>query len=507
MKWLRSLSSVLSAWHRSNDGGEEAGHIGQQGLGLSTKLLLLTIAFVMLAEVLIFVPSVANFRIVWLVDRLSAARIAALAADASPGGVVPTPVKQELLESVKVQSVAIKLNNMRQLVLPPDNPLRIDRHYDLRSMSDGSGPGLIERLGLISDALSVFVAPRGRNILVLGHPVASAGDFGRDDFVEITMPEEPLRAAMIQFGLNILFLSIIISVITAAMIYLALNRLLVRPIGELSGSMLHFAERPEDPARLIEPTGRSDEIGTAEKELRRLQQELQQLLKQKDRLAQLGLAVSKINHDLRNMLASAQLMSDRLTSVDDPNVQRFAPKLIASLDRAIALCNATLKFGRAEEAAPHREMFGLAELVGEVGEGLGLPRDGIDWRIEIDSRLLVDADRDQLYRVLNNLVRNAVQALESLEPGRERRIRVRGEREAGRVRITVSDTGPGLPEKARERLFRPFQGAVRRGGTGLGLVVARELVDALGGRLSVLEPEQGAAFLIEIPDRTIGRSS
>src|SRR5262249_30874627 len=229
------------------------------------------------------------------------------------------------------------------------------------------------------------------------------------------------------------------------------------------------------------PSRRRDEIGTAERELAHMQEQLTQTLQQKNRLAMLGLAVSKISHDLRNMLANAQLLSDRLSSLTDPAVQRFAPKLIASLGRAINLCESTLRFGRAEEAAPRRELTALYQLVQEVGDGLGLPReDKIEWSIEIERELQIDADRDQLYRVLSNLCRNAIEALEQQE-NRKGHIRVQARRDRRRVIIDVSDDGPGVPQKARAHLFQAFQGSTRKGGTGLGLAVAHELVTAHGG--------------------------
>jgi signal transduction histidine kinase len=249
------------------------------------------------------------------------------------------------------------------------------------------------------------------------------------------------------------------------------------------------------------PSPRRDEIGTAERELAHMQAELTQTLQQKSRLAALGLAVSKINHDLRNMLASAQLISDRLSSLPDPAVQRFAPKLIASLDRAINLADSTLKFGRAEEASPRRELMPLRPLVEEVGDGLGLPREGaVDWTVDIGVDLNVDADRDQLFRVLSNLTRNALQAIEQQE-GAHGHIRVVAQRREGRVTIEVSDNGPGVPEKARAHLFQAFQGSARKGGTGLGLAVAHELVAAHGGTIRLRDSSKGATFEIEIPDR------
>jgi signal transduction histidine kinase len=219
---------------------------------------------------------------------------------------------------------------------------------------------------------------------------------------------------MINYGLDILGFSILISIITAALVYLSLAAILVKPMTKLTSNMVRFSERPEDPSRIIVPSSRHDEIGTAERELASMQHELSETLSQKSRLAALGLAVSKISQDLRNMLSSAQLLSDRLITVEDPTVQRLVPKLIASLDRAIRLCARTLDFGQAQETPPRRKRFPLAPLVAEIGDSLGLPRPGaIDWVIDIDERLQIDADRDQLYRVLSNLGRNAVQALEA----------------------------------------------------------------------------------------------
>jgi signal transduction histidine kinase len=268
---------------------------------------------------------------------------------------------------------------------------------------------------------------------------------------------------------------------------------------KLTWNIVRFSERPEDPSRVISPSNRRDEIGTAERELSAMQHELSETLSQKTRLAALGLAVSKISHDLRNMLSSAQLLSDRLSTVKDPTVERLVPKLLASLDRAIRLCARTLDFGQAQEMPPKRQRFTLAPLVSEVSDSLGLPRPNlIDWKIEIDQELEVDADRDQLFRVLSNLCRNAVQALESgNSPGE---IAVAARREGAVTIIDVTDTGPGVPEKARAHLFKAFQSVARKGGTGLGLAIAQELVHAHGGQIALVDNEGGATFRVTIPD-------
>ncbi len=485
-------------------GSQEGPAAPRSGLGLSSKLLVLTILFVMLAEVLIFLPSVANFRIMWLTDRLTAARLASLAADAVPDHNIPEEVRTELLSTAKVRSVAIKHRQIRRMVLPPVGPVSIHQSYDLRKDPDAGLIGkLFRRLGLIADALTVFIRTGGPTIRVIGHPMTPMGttSFGQNDFVEILLPESSLRQALVDYALNILLLSIIISMIAAALVYFALNRLFVQPMMRIKDNMVSFRGDPENASLIMIPSDRSDEIGVCERELAHLQHELRSMLNQRSHLAALGLAVSKINHDLRNLLASAQLMSDRLTMLNDPTVQSFAPKLIASLDRAINLCNDTLRYGSAEEAAPRRVIFRLADLVEEVAEGLGLPRAGIELKIDVDPGLGVDADRDHLYRVLNNLLRNAAQAIESLPPGPHHGIEVRAVREGRTVVCEVGDTGPGVPEKAKANLFQAFKGGARKGGSGLGLAIAAELMAAHGGKLELIEREGGAMFRLTIPDR------
>ena len=467
----------------------------RRGFGLSAKLLLLTIAFVMIAEVLVFVPSVSNFRRNWLMERLSAAEIAALAAQVVSGRELPQTVRDQLLTSAQVRSVAIKREGTRRLIVQSNMPGHVAGYYDLRGASV---------FQLINDALAVYVAPPGRFIRVIGRPEMTSVSF-----VEVVISEDPLKADMIGFGLNILGLSILISVITAALVYLSLNWLLVRPVTQITRDMVRFSEDPENESQMIRPSDRRDEIGTAQRELAHMQRQIADMLKQKSRLAALGLAVSKVNHDLRNMLASAQLISDRLGSIKDPTVERFAPKLIASLDRAIRLCTETLKFGRAKETSPERTRFALVPLADEVADSLGRTGDQpVTWVIEADESIEVDADRDQLYRVLANLCRNAVQALEgsSVAPGAAE-VRIAAHRTGAVVAIEVSDTGPGVGEEAKSHLFEAFHGSSRNGGTGLGLAIAAELIRGHGGMIELLETKAGATFRVTLPDRAVKLSS
>ena len=462
--------------------------------GLSGKLLVLTILFVMIAEVLIYVPSVANFRVVWLKDRLATAYTAALVLDAAPNGVVSDALAKQILDSIGARAVAMKMGARHHMIAVDDMPPVINDVYDMHNVDD---------FDAIVDAFKTMLNTRKDVMRVVGPLPASTSD---DEYIELVMDEQPLRKAMLRYSTDILFLSLIISGITAALVYLALHYMFVRPMRRVTANMIKFRADPENADRVIVPSGRGDEIGTAERELATMQAELASMLHQKSRLAGLGLAVSKINHDLRNLLASAQLFSDRLAKIPDPGVQRFAPKLMHALERAIAYCQSTLSYGRLQEPPPERREILLEPLVEEVHETLGLgPDSPVRWISAVERGLTVEADYDQLFRILLNLSRNAAQALESRadrDPGRDQ-VRITGRREGAVVVIEVSDTGPGFSDKARAHLFEAFQGSTRSGGTGLGLAIAAELVRAHGGEIRLVEGTIGATLRLTIPDRAV----
>jgi signal transduction histidine kinase len=455
---------------------------------LPAKLLFLTIAFVMLAEVLIFVPSVANFRRNWLMERVTAAKIASLALEASGGAEVPERLRQELLRTAGVHAVSVKRPELRRLVLGMPDEAEIADVYDLRTETF---------LQLIPDALQALAAPPGRLIRVIATPDAKAPS---EEF-DVAIDETPLRAAMWRYARNIFWLSIIISIITAALVYLALTGLLVRPMMRITRNIVAYRENPEDTSRIITPSGRHDEIGVAEKELATLQMQLSGLLREKARLANVGLAVSKINHDLRNILSSAQLVSDRLAMVADPTVQRFVPRLIRALDRAILLCANTIKYGRSEEAPPKRTRVPLRALLTEVNESLGVEEvSGVRMTISVPPTINLFADRDQIFRVLANLIRNALEALRQADPPvNDPKIEVTARQDGETALIQVSDNGPGVPANLRENLFKAFQTSSKSDGNGLGLVIAAELVRAHGGDIRLEDAASGASFMVTLP--------
>ena len=451
---------------------------------LSGRFLILTTVFVMLAEVLIFVPSIARFRVDYLRDRLERAQIASMALLADD--MLETGLEQELLRNAEVFNVVLRRDEMRQLMLSSPIPEPIAETYDLRDA------GAVK---LIRDAVKRLFTPENQIVRVIGAPTRDAGRL-----IEVTMETAPLRTAMIDYGLRILLLSAVISIFTAVLLFVAVQRVLVRPIKGVVGYMKRYAAAPEDARGIIQPHAGVTELREAEEALQMLQTELTQLLKQRERMAQLGGAVAKVSHDLRNILTSAQLFTDRIEAIEDPRVRRLAPKLVNSITRAVTLCESTLAFGRAEEPPPALRMVGLAGIAEDVieSERLAAGEGAVELHNTVPSALRVRADPEQLYRVLLNLVRNARQAIEvTRRPGT---VILRAREEEDDWWIEIADTGPGLPEKARENLFTPFRGGARAGGAGLGLAISAELLRGHGGALELVETgPEGTVFAIRLP--------
>ncbi|WP_340110029.1 HAMP domain-containing sensor histidine kinase [Pikeienuella sp. HZG-20] len=451
---------------------------------LSGRLLLLTIGIVMMTEVLVFAPSVARFRQDYLQQRLHLAEVAALALLAADSDMVERALEVELLDSAGVASIVLRRDFSRQLILRAPGDKIVDETYDLRT----AGPAT-----LIADALGVLIRTEPRTIRVIGAPMK-----GGAVELEITMAESSLRRAVVDYAGRVFLLSLFISTITGGLIFLITRRLIVRPIERVVRHMVAFQKAPERAPVVLPAAGAPPEIARAEAALAEMQTELKAALRQKSRLADLGAAVAKISHDLRNMLASAQLLADRLSESKDPVVVRVGPKLISSLDRATALCISTLRHGKAEEAAPAPRRVALRRLVADVGDAVAPAKGAVAFVNETPPGLRATIDPDHLFRILTNLARNACQAIEA--SGRNGHVTISAEATESDVVMTVADDGPGMPPKALENLFQPFRGGARRGGAGLGLAIAAELAALNGAELTLSESSSsGAVFRLTLP--------
>ncbi len=460
------------------------------GMGLSGKLLVLTILFVMLSEVLIFVPSIANYRNTWLRDRLAVGGVAAtLLTDSET---LSPQVQDKLLEATGAQAISLVIGERRNLIAMESSEMNITKTIDMTHDSPWEA---------IECSLQFLIGGQTGQIRVIGDVDMSSG--GRVDMV---FPASLVRTDLQKYALNILQLSLLISCLTAALVYLSIRSLLLRPLQRLTASMRRFAEAPENAREIIKPSGRVDELGEAEVQLQSMQKSLNQTLNQQRRMAALGMAVSKINHDMRNLLASAQLFLERLEMLPDPTVQRVAPKILATLDRAASYTSAVLSYGKAQEPPPELRLIRLAPILRDVEEVLGLSRysEEIEMHINVPETQELEADPEQIFRVLLNLCRNSVQAMQASKgtSGVVCRIEINSEVQDDMLYIYVADTGPGIPKKAQEGLFKAFQTSGKAGGTGLGLAIAAEIVVAHGGQITLeKDVTTGACFKIQLPYR------
>ncbi|HEX4079145.1 MAG TPA: HAMP domain-containing sensor histidine kinase [Rhizomicrobium sp.] len=454
---------------------------------LSGRLLLLTISYVLLTEVLIILPTLGRYYTSLLESHIASAEIAILPFTEPGGAQLSEGLRQQLLARAGAAAVMLTRPDQRELFLAHDEPSHFDLTVDLR------GQNLFTQ---IAGALDCLFAGDNRIL----HVVA-ATQILHAQTVEVITDEHPIRADLLAYSSRLVLVALAISLATGMLVFLSLYAVFVRPMGRLTRAMVRFHENPEDARRIVTPSDRHDEIGQAERELAAMQRDILGFLQQKARLAALGSAVAKIQHDLRNILASAQLASDRLARIDDPVVKRLAPRIVSSLDHAVALATRTMRFGRADEHPPQRELFPLAPLIDEVGEAAIAGEAGentIVFENATDPVLGIDADREQLFRILLNLVRNAAEAVKDRERGF---VSVSAARDGATVAIRIRDNGAGVPAAVRDKLFQPFAASTRSAGTGLGLAIARDLARFHGGDV-VMEStgESGTCFRIEIPD-------
>jgi signal transduction histidine kinase len=454
--------------------------------GLSARLLMLTVLFVMLAELVILAPSLASYEDQRLRERVRAGELASLAVEASPDQVVTDTLHAQLLNGAGVVQVVVQSDGVRRMLLQGPRLANAPTLIDLRT------PNLV---GWLLQPFQILTGSPQQMLLIVAKP-----SFRDGDFVEIVASLARLRRELVGYLLGLIAVTAFIGAVAGLLVYLSLNLFLVRPMQRITGSMERFRANPDDIAARIAPSHRRDEIGRAEVELDRMQTDLRAALNSRARLAALGEAVAKINHDLRNMLTSAQIASERLAQSGDPSVAAALPRLERALDRAAALASNVLDYGKSEERAPEPAVVKLREAVEAAGDDAGLARAKVALEIDVGSQEAALADPEQLHRVLVNLLRNGREAIQGTDPAAVGVIRVFAARSAGQVTLALADNGPGLPERALANLFQPFSGSGKPGGTGLGLAIARELAQANGGDLVLARNgPAGATFELTLP--------
>ncbi len=461
-------------------------------LGLAGRLLLLTIGFVLVAMGMFYSARLSAYRENWLRDRLMVAHTAMLLFGGTGDEALPQELATKILNSVGAKTIAVTLPDHRRLLATSGIQPPVSDTFEL------GDPSMMEAN---QAAFRTLFAQPGSVVRAIGRAQSDGA------LVDITLDQTPLVDALWRLSRNFLTLSLIVSAVVTCVLWAALWWMVIRPVRRLTSSIIAFGERPQEGARIVTPSGRNDEIGRAETALAAMQGSLAHELRQRKRLAELGMAVARINHDLRNMLSAAQLISDRLATIPDPLAQRLAPRLVATLDRAILFCQSTLTYGGGREQAPARRRFDLRELVRQIVETAEAEQAGaIEYAIDIPPKFELFADPDHVLRVIENLSRNAAQVLRNhgAQNGRPPAIRLAAIRTDSVALIEISDTGPGFPPEQTARIFEPFHLSTREGGAGLGLAIAADLVARNGGSITLAAAKGddfycGARFLITLP--------
>jgi signal transduction histidine kinase len=401
---------------------------------------------------------------------------------------LPAALRSEIIQRAGAEAVLLTLAEQRFFFQVSNEPKKIDATIDLT------------KAGFMTSMIEAMKCLFNNNDRML-HVIAPTRIHGAKS-IGIILPEGPIHVALVAYAMRVIETGFFVSALAACLVFASLFFVFVRPMEKITEAMVRFRDNPEDSSRIVSASSRRDEIGLAERELAAMQRDLYGSLQQKTRLAALGAAVARIQHDLRNILANAKLASDRLADIDDTVVKNLSPRLVMSLDRAVALATQTLRYGRAEEHPPARKLLALKALIDEVGEAAIETRTApgeIVFANRIDADLRIDADSEQLYRMVLNLLRNAVEALAG-KSGAE--IEILAERNGRVVSLTIADNGPGIPKALQAKLFQPFATAARAGGSGLGLAIARDLARLHGGEMTlVVTGVNGTTFRIDIPDR------
>ncbi len=464
---------------------------------LSGQLFIATAIFVAIVEVIIVVPRMAIEQESWLNDRVVRAEIASQALDTAQTKTVTQVMSAQLRKSAGVQYLAIINDGVPTYRLWDYATTVPDEVTDLRRAHKNIG----RDIAYLWAPWRTLIEPSQRLIHVEAQP-----RIRRDDLIEIVVSAKPLREHLKASLSNMVRTSLGISLAAGILVFAGLSFLVVRPIRRMTDAISSFKANPENGASTHPVSGRADEIGQIERELVSMQEEVRNALRSRARLAALGQAVSKINHDLRNMLTSAQMASDRLATSGDPTVAKALPRLERALDRALSLASNVLTYGKSDERPPSIQIVRLKDAAEAAAEDSGLclpgsPGEGVRFSLKAPRGFFLEADPEQLHRLLVNLMRNARQAIE-LQPNRRTlgRVTITAIKTADDVILIVSDNGPGIPEKVRERLFQPFSASNTPGGTGLGLAIGRELAQLHGGDVRLANTgSEGTAFEVRLP--------
>ncbi len=452
---------------------------------LSGKFCAMTILFVMASSLVILLPILGFTQRSWLAGRMETAQIVSRALHGG-GDKIGSALRDEIRRETGFLSLSIEEADAHHLLLLSETMPPISREIDLRSES---------AFAHMRDALWAVFRADAQSLRVVGRAESDS-----ETRLAISIREGALKKALFYDACGVLLSAFLIAFLSGLLLFLMARFILTRPLRDLARNMIAFREAPEDRERILAPPPREDEIGEVMHALKDLESRLHESLRHQKRLARLGEAVGKMHHDLRNILASAHLLADGLQASQDPTVQRMARRLFGIVDRASRLCTQSLEYGRPENRAPLIKRVALRAMADELGQAVGLSKGGaIEWENRVPAALSLESDSEHLFRILLNLGRNAVQAVESSGKGGGR-ITVSAEARGDHVWIWIQDTGNGLPPRIQRDLFTPFVRGCQ--GFGLGLAISYDLARSQGGVLRLAETgAHGTLFELRLPRR------
>jgi signal transduction histidine kinase len=451
------------------------------GDSLSGRVLWLTVAVILAIELIVLLPGLGQLRANWMRERVTHAQLL-LYSVMDQGVPDDAQLRENMLAFAGASSITLNVPGQPPLQLQSAHVLSQPAwvvQLDNESIGHSTWRALCRIAGADAPVMEIHAAS----------PLAPGAE------VVVKADATPLTDELRSDAAHVFTLTVIVALVTGLLVFAVLDRLLVRPMRVITTSIINFREDPEqdETSDLAWLAARpEDDISTAARELKIMQEDMRAALWRNARLAAVGTSVAKISHDLRNILSTALLVADRLQSIDDPTVQRATRTLIPAVERAAQLVTRTVDFAREGPPPITRSAVELNDLTEEAISVVRPLDPAVRFVNEVPEELVLPLDRAQIYRVLVNLMKNAAEA-------GAKSIRLTTERDGAMTQLRVTDDGPGLPLRVQDNLFKPFTSSGRYGGTGLGLAIARDLIRAHGGDLILEETgPRGTVFCMDL---------
>jgi signal transduction histidine kinase len=448
---------------------------------LSQTLLWLTIAAELLTSLLIFLPDLARFRTGWLDTALIKAHLAALPGEALPNRQEEIQTRNALLALSGIDLVEINDGTTRWTIRAIDAPLPAGTRIALGTESE---------ISQIEQALGVLFGPIGGYLEVQGASPLLPGSS-----VRVILRRATMQGVLRRFSLHFWRTALLTFLATGVLLYVALVLLVVRPLTQLIQAITDFRANPE---RAVAPKHGprllpGNEIAVAADAFASMRSALRTALWRQARLAAIGTAVAKINHDLRGILAPAMLTAERLLAHPDPAVRRAGRIVERTVERATEVARTMVGYVRDNPAAMITEPHLLRPVVEAAAKTLAILNPAARLINHVAPDLAGQINEAQFQRIITNLLRNAAEAAAT-------EITVSATEADGKLLLDISDNGHGIADSVRARLFQPFANDERELSTGLGLAIARDLARAHKAEIALVATSpRGTIFRITLP--------